>query len=272
MSLLAIAWMPELRGILTVIIAVFALCGGVYMIMATNLGARLGFLLAIAGLAGWMFIMGAVWWTYGKGLLGAEPSWQPVAGRTVLQSTPALSGGGPLSERVVVPDDASPTDVASTVDQAFVGDGWNKLDASLPAYQQAGSAAATMLEETDAFKTGEFQVVNVFDKGGKAYPSFFDGKVDFLAFKHEKYYAVVEVAALVAQRTEPGRAPARPIVDDARPHQYVYMIRDLGSKREPAAMITIGSLLVFLMLCYLLHTRDRRVVENRAAKAIPAKV
>ena len=34
---------------------------------------------------------------------------------------------------------------------------------------------------------------------------------------------------------------------------------------------TVGSLLVFLVLCYLLHSRDRVVAENKAAKAIPAK-
>ena len=35
MSLLAIGWEPELRGILTVIIGVVVLCGSVYMIMAS---------------------------------------------------------------------------------------------------------------------------------------------------------------------------------------------------------------------------------------------
>ena len=53
-NLLAIAWEPELRGILIVIIAVVVLCGSIYMILATNLGARLGFLVALAGLTGWL--------------------------------------------------------------------------------------------------------------------------------------------------------------------------------------------------------------------------
>jgi hypothetical protein len=49
------------------------------------------------------------------------------------------------------------------------------------------------------------------------------------------------------------------------------MIRDLGAKRKPAGFITVGSLAVFLMLCYLLHTRDRRVITNRSARALPAQ-
>ena len=65
--------------------------------------------------------------------------------------------------------------------------------------------------------------------------------------------------------------PAKPEIDETRPHMYVYMIRDLGAKRKPAGFITVGSLLVFLMLCYLLHTRDRRVIANRSAKALPVQ-
>ena len=48
------------------------------------------------------------------------------------------------------------------------------------------------------------------------------------------------------------------------------MIRDLGAKRKPAGFITVGALAVFLVLCYLLHTRDRRVLANRSAPALPA--
>ena len=48
MSILAIAWEPEIRGLLTVIIAVTVLCGSIYLIMATNMGARLAFLVTLA--------------------------------------------------------------------------------------------------------------------------------------------------------------------------------------------------------------------------------
>ena len=44
------------------------------------------------------------------------------------------------------------------------------------------------------------------------------------------------------------------------------MIRDLGARRKPAGFITVGSLPVFFMLCYLLHTRDRRVIANRSSE------
>lgn len=108
-------WMPELRGILVVLIMVFTLMGSVYLILGTNIGARLGFLVAFAGLAGWMFIMGAIWWAYGIGLKGPEPSWEAVAGRTILQDTKALHQAGALDAPVEVGDDPTPTEAATVV-------------------------------------------------------------------------------------------------------------------------------------------------------------
>ena len=270
-ALLAIGWQPELRGILITIIALTTFCGSCYFLLSTNLGARLGFLVALAALAGWMFLMGATWWSYGKGLLGPDASWAPISGRTVLQTTAAVNDSGALNDPVVITDNADPNTAATAIDQQFVTDGWKKLESSVPSYQQAGAAASVFVEESGAMANGEFQVVNVFDKGGQRSPQLFKGKFDFLAFFHKPHYAVVEVAPLVKQRDEPGRAPAKPEIDATRSHQYVYMIRDLGAKRKPAGFITVGSLSVFLMLCYLLHTRDRRVNANRSAKALPAQ-
>jgi len=269
-ALLAIGWEPEIRGILITFIAFAVFCGSTYLILSTNLGARLGFLVAFAALAGWIFLMGATWWSYGKGLLGPDASWTPVSGQTVLETTAAINNSGALSSPVVVDPNADPATTADAVGKQFVADGWKELASSLPSYQQAGAAAGTLLEESGSLANGEFQVVNVFNKGGERSPQLFNGSFDFLAFFHKPHYAVVEVAPLVKQRDEPGRAPAKPEIDTTRPHQYVYMLRDLGAKRKPAGFITVGALAVFLMLCYLLHTRDRRVLANRSAAALPA--
>lgn len=269
-AMLAVAWEWELRGTLIVIIAVTVLCGSIYLILGTNMGARLGFLVALAGLAGWMFLMGAVWWTYGKGLLGPEASWQPIAQKTIIREPDKLGEVGVVNQVITLTGDA--TADAHAVEAILQEDGWLKLDSALPGFQQAGSAGTVMMEESGAFAAGEFTVVNVFDKGGARWPSFWGDRIDFFAFFHDPHYALVEVAPLVPQRTEPGRAPARAVIDTERSHEYVYMIRDRGAKRMPAAIITISSLVIFLLLCWLLHTRDRRVVENRSAKALPAKV
>ena len=270
-ALLSITWEFELRGILTVIIAVGTLMGSIYLILGTNLGLRLGFLVTLTALAGWMFLMGAVWWAYGIGLKGPEGSWDAVQGRTVLQDSTALTQAEVIDAAIVIPDGSTYSEQAQAVDAAMEAEDWVKLAESSAAYGQAGSAAAEYLEQAGAFAAGEFKIVNVFDRGGERYPQLADGKIDFLAFWHKPHYVVVEVAPLVSQRTEPGRAPAAAQIDESRPHEYVYMIRNLGAKRQPAAFICVGSLVVFLLCCWLLHRRDRIVRENRAQLALPAK-
>ena len=262
-ALIAIGWSPEIRGILIVIIAVGTLCGSVYLLLATNLGARLGFLVALAGLFGWLMLMGIVWAIYGIGLKGPEPSWDAIPGRTVLQDTNALYQAGVFDTPVDVPEGTSFTDAAELVKDEFVLEGWTPLAEDEPGFGQASAAAGTFLEETGAFAAGEFKAVNVFDIGGERFPKI--GPFDFLAFWHEPHYAVVEVAPLVPTRTEPGRAPAAAEIDTSRQHQYVYMVRNLGARRQPAFVLAIFGGIIFLVLCWLLHRRDQVLVQNRSA-------
>jgi hypothetical protein len=271
MTLLAIGWEPELRGLLTVIIGVVILCGSVYGIMATNMGTRLAFLVALAGLAGWMMLMGMVWWIYGIGLRGPDPTWQPVPGAAVLRDVNALGAAGVLDPNADVPEDATATESAEIVRDTFLDQGWVVLDKASPAFGQAQAAASELLIEEGAFTAGQFEIVEVFDTGGERYPKIND-TLDFLAFFHTPHYVVAEAAAFEPVRTEPGRAPARPQIDENRQREYVYMIRDLGARRQPPAVLTIGAGIIFLALCYLLHRRDRVLKQNLEQPLPPAKI
>jgi hypothetical protein len=267
-ALLAINWEPELRGVLTVILGTVAFMGSVYMILGTNIGARLGFLVALCGLAGWMALMGGIWWIYGIGLKGADPSWVQVPGRTVIQDADDLYQAGVLENRLQLSDVDVPADINDVVYDGFVSEEWRVLGESEPAFGQAAASATVFLEDEDALEAGAFKVTNVFEIGGEAYPKIFgQDALDQIAFFHKPYYTVVEVSPYIPLRTEPGRAPSAPEVDPTQEAQYVYMIRDLGSRREPAALITIGSTIVFLALAWMLHRRDQFVAENLARKA-----
>jgi hypothetical protein len=72
----AIAWDPEIRNILALLVGIVVLCGSVYLIIATNTGIRTGLLVALAGLFGWIAVMGVIWWIYGIGMQGESPSWK----------------------------------------------------------------------------------------------------------------------------------------------------------------------------------------------------
>jgi hypothetical protein len=266
-ALLAVDWQPELRGLLTVIIAVATLCGSVYLVLGTNLGARLGLQVALAGLFGWLMLMGIVWWIYGIGLKGPEPSWQPVAGRAVMTTSEGLAQAQVLDVRI----DSSgvPADDAAAVEAQFLAEGWVALEESSPSFGQAGSAAGVIVEEVGSLPAGGYQVANVFDIGGERYPKLGD-EIDFLAFFHKPHYVVVELAPLAPVRAEPGRAPAQAEIDPTRNHQYVYMVRDLGARRQPAVTLTFGAGIIFVALCWLLHRRDRFVAQNRSAAVVAA--
>jgi hypothetical protein len=270
LSQLAINWQPEIRGILIVVIAVVVLIGSVYLIMATNLGARLGFLVTLAGLFGWLLLMGIVWSIYGIGLRGKDPTWDAVPGRTVLQDPHALYVANVLKSDPNLPADLSFVQKADKVERQFVEEGWEPLDESDTQFGQAASAAGTFLEDTNTFAAGEFKAVNVFNMGGERYPKI--GDFDLFAFFHEPHYVVVDVAPIQPTRTEPGRAPAAAVVDTTRQHQYVYMVRNLGTRRQPAFVLVLGAGLIFFTLCWLLHRRERVLLANRSAPSVPAVV
>ncbi|MGE0877054.1 MAG: hypothetical protein AB7L13_03045 [Acidimicrobiia bacterium] len=244
--MLAISWEPEIRGITTVAIAVGVLMGSVYLLLMTNLGSRLGFMVSFAGFFGWMFLMGGIWWVYGIGLQGEAPSWKPEG---------VIVGEARLAEEEVTADLADE-------------EKWHPLAADNPQRGQIQAAADEVLViETKVFPSadasGPFYIPeHVYSKGGATYPEWF-----FNLF-HEKHYALVQVRPTARVQVEPGKAAATPVADEKAPVYSVLLIRDLGYRRLPAASICIGSGIIFGLSCMALHRRDRVVAEHRSAPAI----
>lgn len=270
MSLLAIGWEPELRGLLTVVMAVVVLVGSIYMILATNMGSRLAFLVVVTGLAGWMMLMGMTWWIYGIGLKGPEPSWAAVPGQTIIQDSHALRDAGALDDLPDGLEEADTHEIHELVEQQFFAEGYIQISEDNPAYGQAQAAASEFLEADGALGAGQYEVTEVFDIGGERYPMIEAGKLpglendslDFFAFFHKPHYTVVEVSPLIPVREEAGRAPAAAEIDENAQKQYVYMVRDLGAKRQPAVVLTLGGGAIFLALCFLLHRREKILNHN----------
>lgn len=234
-AILAFGWQPEIRGITVVLIAVTVLCGSVYLLLATNTGSRLGFLIALAGLFGWLTVMGSIWWVYGIGLRGKDPTWKPV--------------------EVIVGDLGQANNpVARSLGQ------WAKLSPDNPGRGQAQAAADDiLLNQAKVFKnTTDYVPIDVYSVGGHSYPRW------FFDFFHTAHYALAQVQAVVPQPTEEGKAPPRPVADTNQPVISVLMLRDLGYRRRPAALVTAGSLIIFLLLVYMLHSRDKRSMQARS--------
>jgi hypothetical protein len=75
-----LSWDPAIKGILVVTVAVAILIGSIYVLVATNTGARLGLLIALGSLFGFLSILTAYWWIQppGIGPRGQDPTWQPL--------------------------------------------------------------------------------------------------------------------------------------------------------------------------------------------------
>ncbi|HSP02391.1 MAG TPA: hypothetical protein VLR27_02750 [Acidimicrobiales bacterium] len=286
-----IAFDPTIRGILAVLVGVVVLMGSVYLLLATNTGNRLGFLLALTGFFGWMAIMGSIWWIYGIGMQGQAPEWDVVeynAGdvdQAVTDKVTELE----LSD-LPQDDDGVDYEAMSTlaeedperfveINEQFEEDsnGWRWMPASDPSRGEAEATVSDALPECSTCNFGienpaDFLVLGAFEVGGKeglpADPSRWDRIrtqiVSAFTIKNPERYAVVQVQRVIEQEPVPGEAPPTPEVNPDEPVISVVMIRDIGDRRFPAAMITIGSTLIFALLCWVLHQRERILEANLA--------
>ena len=305
--LAAISWDPGFRGILVVAVGVLVLIGSVYLILATNSGFRLGFLLTLTGLMGWMTIMGVTWSIYGIGKQGATPSWvvedlnydnleetdvvvarqvpepdQLPTAQSFLDKDPKLAAQFPVLEGVKRPGLGDLLGVQPELEEQLqedLPDGWTLLASSDPQTGEAqASASAYVVDERKLFESqSDFVVLNAFSYGGK--PDL-DPDANLLErawfkvkrvltwpFGHPTHYGVVQIQQVVPQETKPGEAPPLPKADETKPVISVVMVRDLGQRRLPSVGVTIFSGIVFGVCCNSLHRRDKLVAQARAAAA-----
>jgi hypothetical protein len=298
LSLLAgIAWDPQIRGYLTVAVAVVILMGSIYLILATNVATRLGFLIVVTGLFGWMMIMGATWWIYGIGMKGEAPTWEVEEIHYGDLATAANDRAAQLDTSELpdhnVLDDAEPAEFERLEDELepTLGGGWVLLAPSNPARGEAQAVVDAFLKDADITlptadpakplaidSTEDYETLYAFEQGGKDDLPDDPDRIDritheiksLLKITHPVHYAIIQVQPVVPQETEPGSAPPTPIIDDTKPVITVLMTRNLGDLRFPSAMITIGSGLIFGLLCNMLHRRDRMVAAVRA-NPVPAR-
>ncbi len=151
-------------------------------------------------------------------------------------------------------------------------------DAGEPQAQATADLAASGLLD------GGFLLLEAYDYGGKETWTFdnpepergfenFEGtwKRAGLFFRNTVQvfsppnYAVVQVQQTIPTYSPPGQPPAQPVLDPSAPVISIIMERDLGNERLPPFMTMIGSLIIFLVLCYVLHVRDQTHDENIAA-------
>jgi hypothetical protein len=243
-----ITWDPGLRGILVVLVGIAVLMGSVYLLLGTNIGARVGILVAVAGLSGWMMLMGLVWAIYGIGNKGPLPTWKVA--------------------EIVVSTSANDLDSARLV-AAHDLETWKELAADDPRRGEAQAAASAALvaegsAAAELYKTeADFKVIDAYDKGGKK-KTFVN---NWVPGPHPAHYSIIQVQAVKVFDVPFGTAPPASEVDSSKPIVSVILKRDLGALRLPSVTLTLASAIIFGVTCNVLHRRDKAVAAARAAAA-----
>jgi hypothetical protein len=297
--LAGIAWDPQLRGILAVLVGVVVLMGSVYLLLGTNLGTRLGFLVAVSAIFGWCTIMGLTWWVYGTiGMLGEAPSWE--VKEVVYESGSTDDSGLAIAalEKAQALDTSAlpPPDELNELDEAELDalldeveptlGGWRFLPESNPSFGEAKATVDEFFvefpdEELGLEGAADYVTVYSFETGGKDGlpddPSRLDRlttklRTTFWQVQHPTHYAIIQIQPVKDQVTVPGEAPPTPEADPTQPVVSVIMERNLGDVRFPGAMLTLFSGLMFAVTVSMLHRRDLRVAEARGISlAIPER-
>ncbi len=156
--------------------------------------------------------------------------------------------------------------------------GWT-LSSTAEAGEAQASAIAMLLasRDFDFANQGQFKVLDAFTIGGKeglsveptTWERVWTRVRSTVQITNPTRYGIIQIQQVTEESITnlPGTAPKRPEVDPTEPVVSVVMIRNLGNLRLVPAMVTVGSLLIFFALAYMLHERDKLLMARRAAFA-----
>jgi hypothetical protein len=325
-TLAAIAFDPNIRGALVVLIGVIVLVGSTYLLVATNTGVRNGFLISMCALFGWMFSMGLIWWQYGIGLKGRDPSWMEqeinftrddaVINETLakLPSTDELPDPEELFADFEEANPAASREIRQAEGESFRAttltkavtvapelkveldeqlNGWRILPESDSRRGDAAAAADAAIINEQVFgsetSSASYILKDVYFFGGKsgAEPETIAGEDNVFEQawnristvfepKNPPLYAAITVQKVEPQEVLPGEAPPPPVADESADTVTVLLLRNLGNKRLIPFLFTLFNGIIFAVLAWVLHNRDKRAMAVRQEwdpkAAVPAKV
>jgi len=219
----------QLRGAFVVVFAVGLFCGSIYLVLSTDLGARLGFLVSAASLTGFLFLLALIWttnFTPLNALHGPPPTWK------VKEAVDDLS-------QSKIPEAREIEKKGKPLDQAAQGEIKASVDAAVTA--ETGPGSGTFTKATD-------YVVGAAEETG-------GGKKGL--FGHKAQYAVMQIQGVKSVEPLPGEAPPPPKADPSKPAKYVVLERDLGALRQPPLLMAIGFGILFAICIAMLHSLER---------------
>lgn len=233
--------MGELRGYAIVVFAVGLFCGSIYLILATDIGNRMGFMVSFASLCGFLAMLGLIWFTN-------------------LTPLNALHGPGPHWKVTEIVDDPTQAKIEAV---RSIQQGGRPVDVAAQGEIKATVDAALTAEDGE-FKlfqnATDYVVIETEEIGG--------GNLSF--FRHRPHYAVMAVQPAKKLDALPGAAPPLPTPDPSQPVKYVVLVRDLGALRQPPIIMAIAFTILFALSLYVMHNMERATLKAKKAELEPA--
>jgi hypothetical protein len=246
-------WYPTILGVLVVVCAVGLFCGSIYLLLGTNLGARLGFLVAFTGLMGFLLILSTLWITTASPLntiKGRIPQWKVQQVVTDLDKA-KVAEVRDIEQKKNKVDTTEAANVKAAVDAAVV----TKVATPTIKVTPNDNRFAKFADVT------KYKILETYEIGGSN-PQFWKGE-----FTHTPHYAAVQFCE-VQQVVQPfGLPPLPPECNPDGEAGWVILQRDLGSLRIPALVAFSIFLISFILGLLMLHWRERDEQEAEAAAA-----
>ena len=234
-------FMGELRGYAIVVFSVGLFCGSIYLVLATDVGNRMGFMISFASLCGFLAMLGLIWFTNLtplNALHGPPPHWnvKEVVDNPAQAKTETVRA---IEEKGQILDAAEQGEVKATVDSALTAEGG---------------------EFKEFTNTSDYVVVKAERIGG--------GNLSF--FRHRPLFAVMTIQGAKKVDPLPGGAPPPPQADPAKPVRNIVLERDLGAMRQPPVVMTTAFSILFALSLYVMHNMERAALKAKAAELEPA--
>ena len=257
-------WYPTILGVLVVVAAVVLFVGSIYLILGTNMGARLGFLVTFTSLMGFMVVLTSLWITTASPLntlKGSVPKWEikevvPSVDQSKIAAVQNIEQDGHKVDAI------EQANVKAAVDEALI----TKVSNAIETFTPEDNTFALYDAVTD------YLVLSTFEVGGSN-PSWLD-----FQFRHTPRYAVVQFCGVAPNTAVFGTAPDTPECapdgsDEAAHNGFVVLEYNLGDVKFPPLVAFASATLLFVLGLLMLHwwEKDRKAIAAATEAAAAQK-
>ncbi len=263
-------WDPTIIGVLVVLSGVVLFCGSTYLLLATNLGARQGFLIAFTALMGITMVLGLLWVTTNTPLnvpKGRGAEWQPISEEPDVAVLADLSESNIAAVRAIaengtfVPLKKGEGDPEGLLER---GELRPAVEGALIAGEAEGAEEAP--ERPLALYPSANDVLTDLEE----LSAYVDGGGAKNIFWHHPRYAAVEFCTKEVIDVDLNAEPADAACDPFEETRWLVLERDLGSLRLPNYFYAGVSALLFGLGLYALHIKERADQAAASTAVTPA--